>query len=76
MGNLDTECVQTVQMMVCTLNYCIQTIYVLNKHRTCTKIATTFISIRLKHFSKQENKRIKRNRLQKKLSKLVHFNDQ
>ena len=41
-----------------------------------SKIATTFISIRLKHFAKQENERIKRNRLRKKLSKLVHFNNQ
>ena len=41
-----------------------------------SKIATTFISIRLKHFAKQENERIKQNRLRKKLSKLVHFNNQ
>ena len=40
-----------------------------------SKIAT-FISIRLKHFAKEENERIKRNRLRKKLSKLVHFNNQ
>ena len=41
-----------------------------------SKIAATFISIRLKHFAKEENERIKRNRLRKKLSKLVHFNNQ
>ena len=41
-----------------------------------SKIATTFISIRLKHFAKQENERIKRSRLRKKLSKLVLLNNQ
>ena len=45
-------------------------------HEHISKLSACYTSIHLKHFSKLENEKIKKNRLRKKLSKFVHFSNQ
>ena len=47
-----------------------------HSHEVLTKLFFCYTSIRLKHFAKLENEKLKRNRLRKKLSKLIHFSNQ